>query len=616
MDYEQKIMSSVINETIKEATKGIKNISKWLGVKSTEYDIIGLIVKRYEESVLERYDHMRILGMSEPVPLSDIFVRVDILKKPNYLKRVSIEELTEAYLSNNLKEINDTIDSFELLRHQKYIVVLGKPGAGKTTFLKYALISIITNSLVLKKVPVFVNLKHWWDRFQNGMTLLDYITSEFQNSSETNVLPLVKRLLSKGKMLILLDGFDEVSGDVDTAIVQIREFTEKYRKNNYILSCRVAVYNEFLDRFTTVELADFDDQQIAQFIENWFGVYKEKAMLCIQDVFSNKYISELATNPLLLTLLCISFDAGMGFPKNKAELYSEAIDALLKKWDASRTIRRDHTYKFLSTRKKEDLLAYMAANTFEKNEFFLPERTLVQRVEEYMQNIPQNENDEIDGLSVIKSIEAQHGLLIERASRIYSFSHLTFQEYFTAKYIVNHRERGTLKSLNTMLLSPGYREVIILTSGLLPQADSLIELLVEKFYKLLTDLIKKEGLRQVVGRNDDVSYDLFLKYVNHSLTRSEHYTQEEDQDPEEEFSLDSIILSTQIANGEYSKGSWVIVNQWLDEIKTNRDVLISTVDVNKNLIYLSDMIEEVLVSDCYITMDVRDIATALVTRKS
>jgi len=38
-------------------------------------------------------------------------------------------------------------------------------------------------------------------------------------------------------------------------------------------------------------------------------------------------IKELASNPLLLTMLCLTFDERMEFPPNRAELYGEAIDA-------------------------------------------------------------------------------------------------------------------------------------------------------------------------------------------------------------------------------------------------------------------------------------------------
>ena len=41
--------------------------------------------------------------------------------------------------------------------------------------------------------------------------------------------------------------------------------------------------------------------------------------------------------------------------------------------------------------------------------------------------------DEANG--IIEAIEAHHGLLIGRAKDVLSFSHLTFQEFFTANYV-------------------------------------------------------------------------------------------------------------------------------------------------------------------------------------
>jgi predicted NACHT family NTPase len=62
-----------------------------------------------------------------------------------------------------------------------------------------------------------------------------------------------------------------------------------------------------------------------------------------------------------------------------------------------------------------------------------------QHIIDYIRNLPGAQEDEealqLDSEAVLKSIEAQHGLLVERARGIYSFSHLTFQEYFTAKQI-------------------------------------------------------------------------------------------------------------------------------------------------------------------------------------
>jgi len=50
---------------------------------------------------------------------------------------------------------------------------------------------------------------------------------------------------------------------------------------------------------------------------------------------------------------------------------------------------------------------------------------------------------QLNSEAVLKSIEAQHGLLVERAE-IYSFSHLTFQEYFTARNFVANSDPQVL----------------------------------------------------------------------------------------------------------------------------------------------------------------------------
>ena len=40
-------------------------------------------------------------------------------------------------------------------------------------------------------------------------------------------------------------------------------------------------------------------------------------------------------------MICLAYDETLNIPKRKVELYEEALDALLKKWDSSRKIKRD-----------------------------------------------------------------------------------------------------------------------------------------------------------------------------------------------------------------------------------------------------------------------------------
>jgi predicted NACHT family NTPase len=73
----------------------------------------------------------------------------------------------------------------------------------------------------------------------------------------------------------------------------------------------------------------------------------------------------------------VAFEETMSFPPSRVELYKEALDALLKKWDSSRRIKRDEVHKNLSVGRKESLLSRVAAETFDKGMFLLRRRHLL-----------------------------------------------------------------------------------------------------------------------------------------------------------------------------------------------------------------------------------------------
>ena len=85
----------------------------------------------------------------------------------------------------------------------------------------------------------------------------------------------------------------------------------------------------------------------------------------------------------------------------------------------------------------------------------------------------------------MKSIEAQHGLLIERARGIYSFSHLTFQEYFTARQIKEKCSNEALNSLSIHVTEKRWREVFLLVVEMLPSAEALLQLMKHQIDSLL-----------------------------------------------------------------------------------------------------------------------------------
>ncbi|MBD0337414.1 MAG: hypothetical protein ICV62_18150, partial [Cyanobacteria bacterium Co-bin13] len=235
---------------------------------------------------------------------------------------------------------------------------------------------------------------------------------------------------------------------------------------------------------------DFDDAQITTFVSKWFKHHAVPPERFLGQLNQHPPIKELATSPLLLTLICLAFEESGDFPQSRSELYKEGIDALLKKWDAKRGIQRDQVYKNLSHLRKEDLLSYLALITFQANDYCFKQRVAEQYIADYIRNLSETDEPEslqIDSEIILRSMEAQHGLLIERAKGIYSFSHLTFHEYFVAREIVQNSPslETALRDLAAHGPEPRWREVVLLATEMLRDASLLLLPLKQSLDQLL-----------------------------------------------------------------------------------------------------------------------------------
>lgn len=442
---------------------------------------------------------MRALDMSQPIALNDIYTNVNILEKISARQRLEVRELLKVSVADVERPnlgiiIQERMLGVEAVKQYSNLIVLGKPGAGKTTFLKHIAIGCNSGQMLANLVPIFITLKDFAETEQQ-LSLLEYITEQFSAYGITDA-KVAEQLLSQGRMLILLDGLDEVK-EIDSQRVLnsvISCFTQ-FHANRFIITCRIAAKEYTFKDFTEVEIADFDESDIISFANKWFATKSSaKSKIFIQKLQTNVSIRELATNPLLLTLLCLVFEELSDFPMNRSDLYKEGLDILLKKWDSKRNIERSQIYKKLSVQHKKDLLSQIALITFEQGEYFFSQEKIEQYIADYISHLPDVNIDkptlQLDSAAVLKSIEAQHGLLVERAQGIYSFSHLTFQEYFTAREIVTSSNPQVLKQALNQLVNrineKRWREVFFLTAGMLRNADYLLLLIKQKIDKLLS----------------------------------------------------------------------------------------------------------------------------------
>jgi predicted NACHT family NTPase len=483
--------------------------------------------KKVKPDIQERCGTMRVLDMTQPIGLNDIYTNVNILERIIGRRRKEIAELLQECTSGDFERFGlsriteERVPGLDAVEKYTKLMILGKPGTGKTMFLKYLAIQCNGGEFQAERVPIFVTLKDFAEA-TGKPGLLEYITQQLSNCGVVGAqgfAPL-QELLGCGRVLVLLDGLDEVREEDSSRVLKdIRDFSDHFRDNHFVMTCRIAAREYTFEKFTDVEVADFDDEQISTFANNWFKGKAVTAETFIKHLDDNDRIQELATNPLLLTLLCLTFEESGDFPANRSELYKEGLDALLKKWDAKRGIQRDQVYKNLSPQRKGDLLSKIALTTFERADYFFKQKTAEQHITDYIRNLLDANTDpealQLDSEVVLRSIEAQHGLLVERAKGIYSFSHLTFHEYFTAREIVIGKQSSyeALQNLVSHITDYHWREVFLLAVGMSP-ADRLLQLMKQHVDALVA---ADEKLQQFLAWVNQKSLSVQIPYTSVSI---------------------------------------------------------------------------------------------------
>ncbi len=497
--------------------QGISFATSESKVQSSDESIASLvrIVRNHVyDDIQMRCGSMRVLDMTQPIGLDAIYTTVNIFEKVTGRQRQAIADLLQGWNFEELTSLGQVKEKrvpglVAVEKHPK-LMILGKPGAGKTTFLKWIAIQCNNGQSRADQVPAFVTLKAFAEA-KGQPDLLTYLGGQWADCGVKDAQATVT-LLSKGRVLLLLDGLDEVRDlDHDRVLQEIRDFSTRFRNCQFVMTCRIAAREYTFEQFTEVEVADFDDEQIADFVGKWF-IAKQDPMKIdrfLEKLRGNVRIRELATNPLLLTLLCLVFQETADFPTNRSELYREGLDVLLKKWDAKRNIERDALhqrsviYQSLSLQRKEALLSQIAFTTFERGDIFFKQQAVENYIAEFIRNLPnvsdEPESLELDSEAILKSIEAQHGLLVERARGIYSFSHLTFQEYFTARKIAFSPITQSLAAwgdLVSHITETRWQEIFLLTVGILQSADDLV-------------LLMKAQIDQLVAGDEKLQQFLF-----------------------------------------------------------------------------------------------------------
>jgi predicted NACHT family NTPase len=203
------------------------------------------IRQKVHNDIHYRCGTMRVLDMEQPIGIGDIYTSVNILEKLSGQRRLGLNELLQDCDLENFDRFvlgqvhHERVPGLEAVERYNKLMILGKPGAGKTTFMKRLATLCNQGEFQPHRIPVFVTLKECAEA-TGKPGLQAYITNQWQTCGVT-AADSVLDVFDQGRTLVLLDGLDEVQeSDQDRVLQTIQAFTDQYRDCQFVITCRIA----------------------------------------------------------------------------------------------------------------------------------------------------------------------------------------------------------------------------------------------------------------------------------------------------------------------------------------------------------------------------------------
>ena len=380
------------------------------------------------------------------------------------------------------ERIEDKVPLQGLLPRYPRLVVLGDPGSGKTTFLKYVALALAEGPAAARErlgldvdaaseagpwLPVLFPIAAYVEALKKeaNVALFDFLPDYFRGRALPDLGPLLGAELDAGHCLLLLDGLDEVGspGDRRLAVGRVADLTRKCPGNRFVVTSRIAGYDQAplsSDEFTHLTIQPFDEEDIARFAGQWCHAYETRggvttpvataraearAKHLVAQIHSDPNIARLAANPLLLSILALIHYQGTQLPRRRVELYGLCVKTLAETWNRARGLgdRPINVYlggEPLDERFVADVLGPVAYWTHEHCPERVVERRdleekLAERLDEYAQVGPLKARSLADDF--IELMVEKTGLLAPRGLDLFGFLHLTFEEYLAARYLID-----------------------------------------------------------------------------------------------------------------------------------------------------------------------------------
>jgi len=463
-------------------------LEKQFADNTTEFDKWDLFCKgihEYDQYIANLYHYLDIKGFSPKINNTLVKINLENIYVPLELKLEYDIENKENIKSDKI--IGYSVEK-ALIDFNK-LVILGDPGSGKSTVLKFLAKSICSNRSLQNKFEEYVPIIIKGSDFakyvsQTSKQLSEYIIDHLDRKYDL----LFTEKLEKNQLIVLLDGIDEINivklrHDV---VDRINAFISQYPTTKIIVSSRIVGYKEtrLNGFFQHLQVAKFNEKQIRQFIDNWYlsvstysdadseSIAKQAHQLYI-SIRENQSVLNMACNPLLITIIALIYYQGNTLPEKRASLYDIATSTFLENWvrqrDSNKTSRFD----------KELLIQLLSPIAFHIHKCYttglISEKELkTQLSDEYKRINPylnfKEANQDIK--DIIDFLREDAGFLFEKGlnengESMFGFVHQTFQEFFTAiEFKTRWKEGLFIENIDEFVFNANWFEVIKLAASL------------------------------------------------------------------------------------------------------------------------------------------------------
>jgi HEAT repeat protein len=423
----------------------------------------------------------------------------------------------------------------EVVARARRVVVLGDPGSGKSTALRFLALAFaegtqgafgLTDAADARRLPILVPLSAFAEarRAQPDLPIAEFLPRHFSETLKVgDFSALFADALRTGDAAVFLDGLDEMLtfDDRTAALRAVAEFAARHPSVRVIVSSRIAGYvgGALPGDFETVTLAPFDRPAIETFAKNWGRAFEAAGADAVSEVarergdkrgaglaaaiLENSNVERLATNPLMLTLLALIHHQGTRLPNRRVELYRLCVEALAETWNLARSLSgKAVAVSFADRRIDENFVV----RTLGPVAFWMHEHrpTGVITREELEAKLAahfQDEGDAPDRAAALAREFAdlareQLGLLVERAPDEFRFLHLTIEEYLTARHVIAQGEEELMRAVHRRRHHPRWQEPIQLALAFLSGSSGATAGRVIKTAILADDKHDKEAKRR------------------------------------------------------------------------------------------------------------------------